>query len=308
MSEQLPLWFSRPSTSSPEGSPAKTSAERATAKDSEQPNSPPPDPACGGNITASSPPSVPPSPSSKTSPRVKAVGCAPCGGACTNSATTRPLYRSPRATSEPPTSESGSSLWPTARARDHKGPGFGDDLPGAVAGKWPTPTARDATSGAGHGANMQGGPSLRTTVRAAVGVGQAEPTAARYGSGQNGSPHDHRESFAQKGKPSLDTLVRMTWPTPTAQDAKLSGVQGNWTPESGRNSGTTLTDAAIREGKRTCEGQSLNPAWVETLMGFPPGWTEIQTSLFDGPRDSDNPSTHGNRPDRPLESLTETSA
>lgn len=155
---------------------------------------------------------------------------------------------------------------------------------------------------------MQGAPSLRTVIRAAVGVGQAEPTAARYGSGQNGSPHDHRESFAQKGKPSLDTLVRMTWPTPTAQDAKLSGVQGNWTPESGRSSGTTLTDAAVREGKKTCDGQSLNPAWVEALMGFPLGWTEIQASLFDGPQDSESPNAHGSHHDPPPESPTETSA
>ncbi len=154
---------------------------------------------------------------------------------------------------------------------------------------------------------MQGAPSLRTVIRAAVGSAWPTPTAARYGSGQNGSPHDHRESFAQKGKPSLDTLVRMTWPTPTAQDAKLSGVQGNWTPESGRSSGTTLTDAAVREGKRTCDGQSLNPAWVETLMGFPPGWTEIQTSLFDGLQDSVNPSAHGSHRDPPPESPTETS-
>tara|TARA_R110000868_G_scaffold80912_1_gene229427 strand:+ start:756 stop:977 length:222 start_codon:yes stop_codon:yes gene_type:complete len=58
------------------------------------------------------------------------------------------------------------------------------------------------------------------------------PTASRYGSGQNGCPHDGREAFAGKGAPSLDSLAR-TW------------------------------------------GGTLNPAWVEALMGFPVGWTVV---------------------------------
>lgn len=261
MSEQLPLWSSHPSTSSPGDSPAKTSRGPARALDSTESA-----PASGGSIAGSSPPSALPSPSSKTSPRVKAGGCVPCGGVCTNSDTTRPLCKSPRGTSGHLTSGNGSSLWPTSRARDHKGPGFGDDLPAADrrGHTWPSPTARDATSGPGHGATMQGGPSLRTAIAA-------------------------------------------TWPTPTAQDAKLSGVQGNWTPESGRNSGTTLTDAAVREGQRSCEGKALNPAWVEALMGFPPGWTEIQASLFDGPPAPASPNIHGSPLEPPDPCRTETS-
>lgn len=39
-----------------------------------------------------------------------------------------------------------------------------------------------------------------------------------------------------------------SWPTPTANDSIASGVTGNWTKESGRHSGTTLTDAAVRLG------------------------------------------------------------
>lgn len=56
-------------------------------------------------------------------------------------------------------------------------------------------------------------------------------TATPYGSTNNGSPHDGRESYATKGTPSLDTLARR-------------------------------------------EGGSLNPAWVEALMGAPIGWTD----------------------------------
>lgn len=36
------------------------------------------------------------------------------------------------------------------------------------------------------------------------------------------------------------------WPTPTSTDSKASGAQG-YSTESGRHSGTTLTDAAVRQ-------------------------------------------------------------
>jgi hypothetical protein len=56
-------------------------------------------------------------------------------------------------------------------------------------------------------------------------------------------------------------------PTPTANDAKnsLTGSQ--------RGRGT-LT-ARLVETESEISGQ-LNPAWVEALMGFPPGWTELE--------------------------------
>ena len=51
------------------------------------------------------------------------------------------------------------------------------------------------------------------------------------------------------------------FPTPTTQDAKNNGSQSQME----RNS---LPLNAVAGGK-------LNPEWVEKLMGFPPGWTEI---------------------------------
>lgn len=78
------------------------------------------------------------------------------------------------------------------------------------------------------------------------------------------------------------------WPTPTATDAKASG-SAHLTTESGRHTGTTLTDAAVR-GK----GGHLNPAWVETLMGFPMGWTDV--SPTDGPPRQASHKPHGSLP------------
>lgn len=272
MSVQLHLFGSPAPMCSPADSPARTSAAPGKG-----PVLTAPAPGCGGSSADASASSSRGSSSSRTSRAAPPAGCARCGGPCMNSAIVRPLSGSLRKTSGPRTDAPGSSSWPAARARNWKWPGFGDDLPGAVAGQWPTPTvcgnhnrkgispnagdglatavnkpwptpsARDGSSGAGDGATMQGAPSPRTLIR------WPTPTAARYGSGQNGSPHDGRDAFAGAGAPSLDTIA-------------------------------------------ATEGGRLNPSWVEALMGFPLGWTELQAGLFDGPPDPASDSTNGSHP------------
>jgi hypothetical protein len=58
---------------------------------------------------------------------------------------------------------------------------------------------------------------------------------------------------------SLDRFVKM-WPTPT--------ICGNY-----NRKGASKTSG---NGLATEVGGSLNPAWVEWLMGFPPAWTELK--------------------------------
>jgi hypothetical protein len=55
-------------------------------------------------------------------------------------------------------------------------------------------------------------------------------------------------------------------PTPTANDAKNNNSPSQWT-ENGRHS----------DQLNVVAGGSLNPEWVEWLMGFPIGWTDIGT-------------------------------
>lgn len=105
---------------------------------------------------------------------------------------------------------------------------------------------------------------------------------ARHGNG-NG----HGRSLSIEARRSL-------WPTPTSMDSKgsrghrLDGTK--YTP----TSGVTLTDAVqtwpaptARDWKRQgYSGQlpnevgtgQLNPTWVEWLMGFPTGWTDLEPS------------------------------
>jgi hypothetical protein len=75
------------------------------------------------------------------------------------------------------------------------------------------------------------------------------------------------------------------WPTPKAS-ASGPDYARMARPDSG---GDDLATAAAR----TEGGGSLNPAWVEWLMGFPPGWTDLEASETASSRRSPNGSAAG---------------
>jgi hypothetical protein len=72
---------------------------------------------------------------------------------------------------------------------------------------------------------------------------------------------------------SLTDAIR-EWPTPSASDY---GSSNNGCPHDGREAYATAGKPSLSTSARAAGG-TLNPAWVEALMGFPLGWT-------DGPRD-----------------------
>lgn len=106
---------------------------------------------------------------------------------------------------------------------------------------------------------------------------------------------------------SLPMAARL-WPTPVTYDANPGGpgnhYQGlGWMGKHGSWPTPTASEGANRNRKRCPShskggghgkvlagevGGSLNPAWVEQLMGFPPGWTELA-----GPPAPASPSTPG---------------
>ena len=151
-----------------------------------------------------------------------------------------------------PISESGSSLWPTPDTQNHRdgtkvrnaekqgrtpGTKWGMSLHHAVA-RWPTPTSRDWKDSMGTVP-----PSRRTPSKQTLGQRVAH--------------------------------LRV-WPTPSG--GTREGTVSGGHPGLGGGSGNRqklYTMLGKEEGKKMC-CQSLNPNWVEWLMGFPIGWTDLE--------------------------------
>ena len=72
--------------------------------------------------------------------------------------------------------------------------------------------------------------------------------------GTNGGPNQRDSS----GRPGLQMAAKM-WPTPRANDAEKRGM---------------ISDD-LRNGLPAQAGGQLNPDWVEWLMGYPIGWTNL---------------------------------
>jgi hypothetical protein len=80
--------------------------------------------------------------------------------------------------------------------------------------------------------------------------------------------------------------VPAMWPTPTAcQGHNNSSMNG------GSAARAMLAEAAADESEaKAMAGGSLNPTWVEWLMGFPLGWTALDASATPSSRKSSKPS------------------
>jgi hypothetical protein len=124
---------------------------------------------------------------------------------------------------------------------------------------WPTPMASDG--------NMTNNPRKDGRQNQLPNVVKHWPTP-RSQDAKHGSCTDY-ELSREKGKDLLHVAVERarTWPTPVASMAKEN--QNPRTPGS-KGTQTTLAIEA---------GGSLNPTWVEKLMGWPQNWTEAKPMI-----------------------------
>ena len=66
------------------------------------------------------------------------------------------------------------------------------------------------------------------------------------------------------------------WPTPAAHEGRL-GYQRRDTGKKGTQKSLTTIVIDTEGGREKTTGQ-LNPTWVEWLMGYPTGWTDLSVS------------------------------
>lgn len=192
-----------------------------------------------------------------------------------------------------PTAVAGSSSWPTAAVSDSRSSARGTTTTGVMhpgtsltdaMREWATPNAQlhnyleDPESYAARSARLveQG------TRPLGVNLGQQAQTwqTPRASDGDKGGPNQ-----TLKGKPSLTAQARAeAWPTPAARDSKGANGPKHLAKERGHHD--QLPNAvALWSGRLDPEtskaglespasrriSSRLNPAFVEWLMGWPPG-------------------------------------
>ena len=132
-----------------------------------------------------------------------------------------------------------------------------------IAHLWPTPKASDAVMG--MTARTSGRPLEKSThLQARVYCAEMFPTP-RASDGGKGTrtPEGAMKEVCRGHGADLPSSVQI-FPTPTCNDAKNNNPPSQRT-ENGRHS----------DQLNVVAGGSLNPPWVEWLMGFPIGWTDI---------------------------------
>ena len=150
-----------------------------------------------------------------------------------------------------PTNETESGLWATPNTMDH--------LP---------QRSEESTKKMqeGHRKGRKRPSNLREQVSEETLAMWPTPTAMTGGTGVAPS-HKNGKHGWNTGAAVNDSLseepMRM-WPTPTARDHKDSGENTDY--------------QKIKEKSKLAghAGGSLNPQWVEWLMGYPAGWTELE--------------------------------
>jgi hypothetical protein len=167
-------------------------------------------------------------------------------------------------------------MWPTPRAGNpgSRKPGTGGKVLAEEVKKnpqmWPTPSAVPRGPHTGrehHGLQTKSkttGISFGMTLETAVKIWPT-PTRSDYkGSG----PTNIRKDGKDRKKDRLDYAVEEWYPTPTVPGKHQVGTLGEWGGSG--NKFRTPENMSVKTG-------ALNPAWVEWLMGFPDGWTDLSS-------------------------------
>lgn len=95
----------------------------------------------------------------------------------------------------------------------------------------------------------------------------------------------YRESIGRKTVPPGGLAEQVMWPTATATDWKRFPMTTYYANKPiTHGSPDTLAQAAVRS--TTQQSGSLNPTWVEWLMGYPPEWTALEDSATQSSRKS----------------------
>ena len=126
---------------------------------------------------------------------------------------------------------------------------------GTESGLWPTPTCNMVSGGPNHNSPQVLAGKHGINLAGAV-MKWRTPQSA-----------DAKSTKVQKGHQTNLTHQVMKWPTPTAHNAKETNA-----PSEAKRNEPTLASRV---------GGTLNPTWVEWLMGWPLEWTDLKPLEMD---------------------------
>ena len=127
---------------------------------------------------------------------------------------------------------------------------------------------------------------LQTLGRTTTEIGSGllpTPTCMERGSFGTGKPYitsnntiRRRNMDGSSSMMGLTETVKHRWPTPAAHEARL-GWQNRASGKKGTQESlsTLVMKSEGREGSQEWKGGQLNPNWVDWLMGFPIGHTDL---------------------------------
>ena len=117
------------------------------------------------------------------------------------------------------------------------------------------------------------GTSARPTRETGCGyLPKLAPTPRAQEPGSTSEGYGDCLSDVAKGRKGWDQM----WPTPTRRDYKGTNSPEGLTRKDGKSRMDQLPNAVKYRDLPGQVGGHLNPAWVEWLMGWPVGWTELR--------------------------------
>ena len=156
-------------------------------------------------------------------------------------------------------------------------PGWGMTVGG---GLWELTMPEHLTGGSGSGLLLPTPSATSYGTNQGGGMGRVGPvrpslqTMAKQGLWPTPNSRDWKDSGPTQGNRKSPNLGMAVWSTPTARDAQSlkKCMRGKGSQEKGNE---------IIEPLVVQVGGSLNPTWVEWLMGWPLGWTSLEPLAMD---------------------------
>jgi hypothetical protein len=138
----------------------------------------------------------------------------------------------------------------------------------------PTPTTNPEAPN--HGSNSKGPHNLKEVALTGWKPGMMWPTPQAHNAKETNAPNEYL-----RNTPSLTALVHLR----SANENTAATEEGRnfWptprTPSGGPDNSSTQKRPSGHQGTTNLQGAvggKLNPTWVEWLMGWPLGWTDLR--------------------------------